>query len=134
MWPATGWFSMPPSEEAQLLLRIVERHLRSLAFGLDEQFPAEDWGFTAQQAVEKLLKCWIVLADGEPPRSHELDLLAHEANLNLSNLLLELQPFAVEARYQIGDFKLPADLERILEEIQRLADQVRSSIATQARD
>ena len=57
--------------------------------------------------MEKLLKSWIVLDDGEPPRSHELDLLAREANLNLANLLLDLQPFAVEARYQIGDFKLP---------------------------
>lgn len=54
---------MPPSEDAQLLLRIVERHLRSLTFGLDEQFPAEDWGFTAQQAVEKLLKCGSALPD-----------------------------------------------------------------------
>ena len=62
-----GWCCMHPSEDAQLLLRIVERHLRSLTFGLDEQVPAEDWGFTAQQAVEKLLKCWIVLADGEHP-------------------------------------------------------------------
>ena len=37
-----GWCSMPPSEDAQLLLRIVERHIRSLNFGLDEHFPAED--------------------------------------------------------------------------------------------
>ena len=84
--------------------------------------------------MEKLLKCWIVLADCEPPRSHELELLAREANLNLADLLLDLQPFAVEARYQIGDFKLPADRARILEEIQRLADQIRSTIATQAKD
>ena len=34
---------MPPSEDAQLLLRIEERHIRTLAFGLDEQIPAEDW-------------------------------------------------------------------------------------------
>ena len=67
---------MPPSEDALLLLRIVERHLRSLRFGLDEEFPAEDWGFTAQQALEKLLKCWIVLANQEPPRSHDLVELA----------------------------------------------------------
>ena len=44
---------MPPSEDALLLLRIVERHLRSLRFGLDEEFPAEDWGFTAQQGLGK---------------------------------------------------------------------------------
>lgn len=47
---------MPPSEDSQLLLRIVERLLRSLTFGLYQQLPAESWGFTAQQAVEKLLK------------------------------------------------------------------------------
>ena len=123
---------MPPSEDAQLLLRIVERHLRSLNFGLDEQFPAEDWGFTAQQAVEKLLKCRIVLADGEPPRSHELDLLASEANLELTDLLLDLQPFAVEARYQDGTFELPACRARILEEIQLLADQLRQAIEARA--
>ena len=27
---AKGWCSMPPSEDAQLLLRIVERHLRTI--------------------------------------------------------------------------------------------------------
>ena len=41
---------------------------------------------------KKLLKCWIVLADGEPPRSHEINLLAREANLNLSDMLVELHP------------------------------------------
>jgi HEPN domain-containing protein len=35
--------------------------------------PAEDWGFTAQQALEKLLKAQIVLADRDPPRRHDLD-------------------------------------------------------------
>ena len=111
---------MPPSEDAQLLLRIVQRHLRTLEFGLDERFPAEDWGFTAQQAVEKLLKCWIVLADEEPPRSHELSELASLAKRALPNILLDLQPFAVEARYQDGEFPLPADRSTILEEIQQL--------------
>ena len=43
-------------------------------------------------------------------------------------------PFAVEARYQIGDFKLPSDRARILEEIQRLVDKLRSEISTQAKD
>ena len=95
---------MPPSEDAQLLLRIVQRHLRTLEFGLDERFPTEDWGFTAQQAVEKLLKCWIVLADEEPPRSHELSELAHLAKCDVPIILLELQPFAVEARDRDGDF------------------------------
>ena len=111
---------MPPSEDAQFLLRTVQRHLRALEFGLDERFPAEDWGFTAQQAVEKLLKCWIVLADKEPPRSHELSELAALAELAVPTILLELQPFAVEARYGDGDFPLPAERSTILEGIQQL--------------
>ena len=84
--------------------------------------------------MEKLLKFWIVLADGEPARSYELDLLAREANLNMANMLLDLQPFAVEARHQIGDFKVPGDRARILKEIHLLADKLRSAIATQAKD
>ena len=119
---------MPPSEDAQLLLRIVQRHLRTLEVGLDERFPAEDWGFTAQQAVEKLLKCWIVFADEEPPRSHELSELASLAQRAVPNILLELQPFAVEARYRDGDFPLPAERSTILEGIQQLVEAFQEAI------
>ena len=45
-----------------------------------------------------------------------------------AQLLLGLQPFAVEARYQDGDFKLPDSRARIVEEIQLLADQLRQAI------
>ena len=119
---------MPPSEDARLLLNSVERHLRTLEFGLDERFPAEDWGFTAQQAVEKLLKCWIVLADKEPPRSHELSELARLAQRAVPEILLELQPFAVEARYRDGDFPLPAKRSTILEGIQQLVEAFQAEI------
>ncbi len=85
---------------ARLLLAIVQRHLRSLRFGLDPAYPEEDWGFTAQQAVGKLLKAWIVLAD-----------LAQQA---IPPLFLELQVFAVEARYEEGPFALPTSREELL--------------------
>ena len=62
------------------------------------------------------------------PPSEDAQLLAREANLELKELLLGLQPFAVEARYQDGDFKLPASRARIVEEIQLLADQLRQAI------
>ena len=63
------------------------------------------------------------------PPSEDAQLLASEANLGLNELLLVLQPFAVEARdQQDGDFKLPASRARILEEIQLLADQLRQAI------
>jgi hypothetical protein len=44
---------MTPVEDSLLLLAIVRRHFRTLRLGLDSSSPAEDWGFTAQHAVEK---------------------------------------------------------------------------------
>jgi HEPN domain-containing protein len=105
---------MSPAEDALLLLAIVRRHLRALRFGLDGAYPEEDWGFTAQPAVEKLLKAWIVLADRQPPRVHDLEDLFALAGQQLDPLLLELQVFAVEARYEQGPFPLPAPRQELL--------------------
>ena len=105
---------MSPAEDALLLLAIVRRHLRTLRFGLDRAYPEEDWGFTAQQAVEKLLKAWIVLADRRPPRVHDLEDLVALAGQQVDPLLLELQVFAVEARYEEGPFPLPAPRQELL--------------------
>jgi HEPN domain-containing protein len=105
---------MSPAEDAALLLAIVRRHLRSLRIGLDVDYPEEDWGFTAQQAAEKLLKAWIVLADRRPPRLHELMDLAALAEQSLDPRLAALQVFAVEARYEEGPFPLPASRAELL--------------------
>ncbi|MFU8884226.1 MAG: HEPN domain-containing protein [Cyanobacteriota bacterium] len=105
---------MSPAEDALLLLAIVRRHLRSLELTLDPAYPDEDWGFTAQQAVEKLLKAWIVLADRQAPRVHDLEDLAALAGEQVDPLLLELQVFAVEARYEEGPFPLPAPRQVLL--------------------
>ena len=113
---------MSPADDASLLLAIVRRHLRSLQMTLDSEFPDEDWGFTAQQAVEKLLKSWIVLADRRPPRSHELAELAVLAELELPADLLALQTYAVEARYEEGPFPLPAARQVLLAQIEQLLD------------
>ena len=115
---------MSPAEDALLLLGIVRRHLRALELGLDEAYPQEDWGFTAQQLLEKILKAWIVLADQRPPHSHELDKLLALAGVMIPAVLLELQVFAVEARYEEGPFPLPAPRHELLAllqiELQRL--------------
>ena len=105
---------MSPVEDALLLLAIVHRHLRSLRLTLDPGYPEEDWGFTAQQAFEKLLKAWIVLADRQPPRVHDLNDLLALAGRQADPLLLALQVFAVEARYEEGPFPLPAPREELL--------------------
>ncbi|PSB39534.1 HEPN domain-containing protein [Aphanothece minutissima] len=105
---------MSPAEDAALLLAIVRRHLRTLRIGLDPAYPEEDWGFTAQQVVEKLLKAWIVLSDRRPPRVHELSDLAAVAGQVLEPRLAALQEFAVEARYEAGPFPLPAERSVLL--------------------
>jgi HEPN domain-containing protein len=63
---------MTPQEDARVLLALVDRHLRALRLNLDPAYPDEEWGFTAQQAVEKLLKVRIVLRDERPPFTHGL--------------------------------------------------------------
>ncbi|MCP9857839.1 MULTISPECIES: HEPN domain-containing protein [unclassified Cyanobium] len=105
---------MSPAEDAALLLAIVRRHLRTLRIGLDPEYPVEDWGFTGQQVVEKLLKAWIVLSDRRPPRVHELSDLASVAGQPLEPRLAALQEFAVEARYGEGPFPLPAERSELL--------------------
>jgi HEPN domain-containing protein len=113
---------MTPQEDARILLALVDRHLRALWLNLDPAYPDEEWGFTAQQAVEKLLKIRIVLRDERPPFSHMLNVLAELAGVELDPRLVALQPYAVEARYEEGPFPLPASREGILAAIERLRD------------
>ena len=42
---------MSPLEDALLLFAIVRRHLQVLQLGLDEAYPAEDWGFRFHSAT-----------------------------------------------------------------------------------
>ena len=113
---------MTPQEDARVLLALVDRHLRALRLNLDPAYPDEEWGFTAQQAVEKLLKVRIVLRDERPPFTHMLNVLAELAGVELDPLLLALQPYAVEARYEEGPFPLPASRMAIMAAIEQLWD------------
>jgi HEPN domain-containing protein len=108
---------MTPQEDARVLMALVDRHLRALRLNLDPAYPDEEWGFTAQQSVEKLLKARIVLDDQRPPFTHMLQELALLAGMDLDPALLSLQPYAVEARYEEGPFPLTADRSVILEQI-----------------
>ena len=111
---------MTPGEDARVLLILVDRHLQALRLNLDPAYPDEEWGFTAQQAVEKLLKASLVLEDQRPPFTHMLAALASLAAIDLPACLLGLQPYAVEARYEAGPFPLPASRADILAEITAL--------------
>jgi len=111
---------MTPAEDARLLLRLVERHLGSLRGTLDSQsFADEDWGFLAQQTLEKRLKALLVLNAQEPPRSHSLQRLIQDLEscgdaITLAPELLALDDFAVLARYDADPTPLPADRARLL--------------------
>jgi HEPN domain-containing protein len=122
---------MSPAEDAALLLAIVRRHLRTLRIGLDPGYPEEDWGFTAQQVVEKLLKAWIVLSDRRPPRVHELIDLASVAGQPLEPRLAALQEFAVEARYEEGPFPLPAGRSELLGLLETELERCEKAVAAQ---
>lgn len=110
---------MSPAEDAALLLRIVRRHLQAMRLNLNPLYPEEEWGFQAQQALEKLLKAQLVLRDESVPRTHELLDLALLLNEQLPQELQMLQVFAVEARYEEGPFALPASREVLLAELER---------------
>lgn len=120
---------MSPSDDALMMLAIVHRHLRSLRLGLDLAYPEEDWGFTAQQAVEKILKAWIVLADRQVPRTQDLADLLALAGISLEPELLALQVFAVEARYEEGPFPLPAERQLLLKAIERQCRRCAEAVA-----
>jgi HEPN domain-containing protein len=110
---------MSPAEDAALLLRIVRRHLQAMRLNLNPLYPDEEWGFQAQQALEKLLKAQLVLRNESVPRTHELLDLALLLNEQLPQELQMLQVFAVEARYEEGPFVLPASRPVLLAELER---------------
>jgi HEPN domain-containing protein len=113
---------MTPQEDARVLLALVDRHLRALRLSLEPAYPDEEWGFTAQQVVEKLLKVRIVLRDERPPFTHMLHVLAELAGVDLDPVLLALQPYAVEARDDEEPFPLPAGRGGILAAIEELRE------------
>jgi HEPN domain-containing protein len=123
---------MSPAEDAQLLLRLVERHLGSLRGTLDPAtFADEDWGFLAQQSLEKMLKALMVIHGQEPPRSHALQLLIQELaacgeTVPLAPELLDLDDFAVLARYDAEPTPLPAERSQILELLTALHREVQA--------
>ena len=125
---------MSPAEDALLLLRLVERHLRSLRGTLDLATLAdEDWGFLAQQTVEKLLKALLVLHGQEPPRSHSLQRLLQELAAcgdtpAVAPLLLDLEDFAVLARHDAEPTPLPGERLRLLELLEELHVDVRERL------
>lgn len=119
---------MPPEEDARKILALVERHESSLMLTLNPQFSQENWGFMAQQCVENLLKALIVLADAIPPPTHDLASLMEIAAVHLPEELVDLQEFAVKARYSPEATPLPAGRQHLLRLIQQIHAEVEAAI------
>jgi HEPN domain-containing protein len=121
---------MRPEEDARAILRLALRHEHSLAASLDSAFAQENWGFLAQPCVENLLKGFIVLADGQPPLSQDLERLQQLAGVSLPEDLLALEEFAVKARYSPEDTPLPASREHLLGQTRHLREQFEHQMPT----
>jgi HEPN domain-containing protein len=69
-----------------------------------------------------------VLADRQPPRVHDLQDLAALVGQQVDSQLLELQVFAVEARYEEGPFPLPAPRQELLALVEAELDRCQRAV------
>jgi len=98
---------MSPSDRPRDLLALAENDYQAamiLAHAEDPQTDAA--GFHLQQAVEKSLKAWLALKGIDYPRTHDLNPLLglledQDENIEPFWTLLELNPFAVQFRYEL---------------------------------
>jgi len=82
--------------------------------------------------VENLLKALIVLGDAVSPLTHDLANLQSLAGVSLPEELIEIQDFAVKARYSPEATPLPASREHLLRLIRQLRAEVDAANAAAA--
>lgn len=100
---------MSAPDQAARMLAMAAKDIKALR-SLIAPDAADDeiFGFHAQQAVEKSLKAWITAAGGEYGRTHDLQqllLLLQDTGHSIDQFedLIELNPFAVQMRYDLFD-------------------------------
>ena len=98
---------MSPLDTPRQLLALAQKDFKAaliLAHAAEPQTDAA--GFHLQQAVEKSLKAWLAVRGVAYPRTHDLSLLlglVEDQGENVAGFwsLLELNPFAVQFRYEL---------------------------------
>ena len=98
---------MSPTDAPRELMKLAERDYQAiLILALADDPHADAAGFHLQQAVEKSLNAWLVLKGIDYPRTHDLNPLLglledQDENTGPFWPLLELNPFAVQFRYEL---------------------------------
>jgi HEPN domain-containing protein len=116
------------------LLALARRDLRAAELLRDQPEVGDGIvGFHAQQAAEKALKAWLTILGIDFPRTHDLSLLIHKLDgggVEVTSLweLLNLNPFAVQLRYEILEDE-PLDHGATLEQVTALLNYVEGLLA-----
>ena len=124
---------MSPTDAPRELIKLAERDYQSALILAHASAPQPDVaGFHLQQTVEKALKAWLALKGIDYPRTHDLNpllgLLEDQGEcIEPFWTLLELNPFAVQFRYELPgeDF---SNFEQLAQLTERLLEQVRSLV------
>ncbi len=120
---------MNEGELPSRLLALARRDLRAAEILRDQPEVGDGIvGFHAQQAAEKALKAWLTILGVDFPRTHDLSLLIHKLDgggVEVASLweLLNLNPFAVQLRYEILDDE-PLDQGATLGQVTALLNHV----------
>ncbi len=120
---------MSPRDGAQEPLALAERDYQAALILAHAEDPQKDAaGFHLQQSVEKSLKAWLVLKRIDHPRTHDLNVLLglledQGEDIAAFWTLLELNPFAVQFRYELPGEDFPN-----FEQLARLAKQLLTNV------
>ncbi|MDK9698867.1 MAG: HEPN domain-containing protein [bacterium] len=122
---------MKTGNDGVRLYRVGLRDLYTLRKLNQGDFDTEVFGFHAQQAVEKFLKCWLSSIEIDYPFTHDLrvlfDLLdANKQDTGEFRSLQDLTDFAVFYRYEFDtSMNIRLDRDDCIEQIGRLEMVVR---------
>lgn len=122
------------AEAAKELLRIAKRDFRELTEG--NIIADDNFGFFAQQAVEKSLKSWITAIDKDFDFTHNLEdlfeqLVKYDKSCKQFSELVFLTPFSVEFRYREAGWEAKLDRIGTVGKIKALIAQVEKIIVEQ---
>jgi HEPN domain-containing protein len=122
---------MSPHDMPDQLLSLAERDYQAaLILAHAEKAQKDAAGFHLQQSVEKSLKAWLALKGVDYPKTHDLNLLLslledQDENIESFWSLLELNPFAVQFRYELAGEDFP-NFEHLAHTAKQLLNHVRS--------